>query len=250
MVLDEAQFVKYALNKTHEACYSLHRRCTILLSGTILDNKWTDVHGLLRMLSGHPFQSFSAFISTFGNPDPRVKRPKRSKFRRLEKLLLACTIVRPDSLFDLANMTITDVNFELGEKELAASNAWAKKYENAIKMAKERKQVGDKTALMYIIKTMQQAIHPEIAQNQQDSDGHAVYGLLNSMVESDNDFDASEEDEEGEDIEVEEGEDIEMVDDNPTESREAWVRRVTESGTALGSERMTEFLQLFRTFQR
>ncbi|KFY18051.1 hypothetical protein V492_00176 [Pseudogymnoascus sp. VKM F-4246] len=210
----------------------------------MLDNKWSDIHGILRLIRGHPFGELPAFMATFGSLN--AKNPKRSKFRRLEKILLACTIIRPDRILDLPMMTVTDVEFELSDKELLASNAWCKKYQDAIKRSRETKRRGDRSAFKYVIKALQQAIHPEIGANIKESGGDEVYGLFNPATTDDEESEDEEsEDEESEDEEPEDNEPIEM----PEETRDEWIRRVTESGIAAGSSRMQEFLRLFRSLQ-
>lgn len=262
VVLDEAQFIKYAQTKTHEACYALHRYGTMLLTGTMLDNRWQDIYGLLRMREGHPFHTPAAFTSTFGDPNGKPnKDPKPSKSRRLVKLLIALSSVRPESILDLPNITVSDKHFTLTEKELAASNNWTAKYENAIKMAKEKKRRNDKTALKYIIKAMQEAIHLEIVRARPTNDD-ALYGPYGLAAEE-SDEEEPEEDGDEDFVEDSDGEyndgdsspkDAEDQEDAPRlpaeESREAWIERITEAGTAHKSERMKEFLDLFRYLQQ
>ncbi|KFY32252.1 hypothetical protein V493_00373 [Pseudogymnoascus sp. VKM F-4281 (FW-2241)] len=191
-------------------------------------------------------------MATFGSRN--TKTPRLSKFRRLEKILLAYTIIRLDRILDVPMMTVTDVEFELSDKELLASNAWCKKYQDAIKRSKETRRHRDRSAFKFVIKSLQQAIHPEIGRSVKESDGDEVYGLFNTATSTDDELsDEESDDEESEDEEPKPKPEPQSEDDEPIEmpeeTRDEWVKRVTESGIAADSSRMREFIRLFQSLQ-
>lgn len=92
MILDEVQFVKYQLGKTHQAIKQLPYAAATCASDTILPDQWTDVYGVL-FLAGHSFYIEQEFVRVFatryGN---RVRDLLITKRARLIKLLMAFTI--------------------------------------------------------------------------------------------------------------------------------------------------------------
>ena len=62
VIFDEAQFVKNIESTTHKACLQIPWHCSVMLSGTTLDNKGTDIRGLIHFLSGHNFQGKNFYI--------------------------------------------------------------------------------------------------------------------------------------------------------------------------------------------
>lgn len=115
LILDEAQLVKRPDGMTHLAIKELYYRKAILLSGTFLANRWSDVYGLVDYLKGHPFESFADFMSVFGLSrfDEGYGRPPVSRQRRLIRFLQAFTFARPSSLLDLPGMKTNMVRFPL-----------------------------------------------------------------------------------------------------------------------------------------
>ncbi|KFX88499.1 hypothetical protein V490_07589 [Pseudogymnoascus sp. VKM F-3557] len=260
LVVDEAQNIKHASKTTHQACFALHRRATVLLSGTILDNHWSDVHGLVRMFPGHPFEVFGTFTKTFGSSDLKVD-PSPAKVRRLQKLLMAITIIRPDDVLALPGVEVHDVHFDLTQEELQRSDHWAMKYKKAF--SKGRRRNKDRRALMYVVRAVQEATHPAIMCTIRTDVviDHSVPGLLEWLA--DNEGNDDDEGSEGSDSESdfeapENSEASESEEDDATSmwlykpkpirtflSRELWLESIRKEDTALESSRMKEFEDLF-----
>lgn len=108
---------------------------------------------------------------------------------------------------------------------------------------------------------IQEAIHLKIVRAQPTNDD-TLYGPFGLAAE---DSDEEEPEEDGDEDFVEDSdqeyddgdsspEDVEDQEDAPRlpaeVSREAWIERITEAGTAHKSERMEEFLDLFRYLQQ
>lgn len=118
LILDEVQFVKNQLSKTHQAIKQLPYGAVICASGTILPNQWTDVYGFISFLAGHPFYTEQEFVrvfaSRYGN---RVRDPPPTKRARLIKFLLAFTIRHPASILHIPDAVYTTVRFDLNAVE-------------------------------------------------------------------------------------------------------------------------------------
>jgi len=112
VILDEAQAIKNTSSATHKDCFSIFRSATIMLSGTILDNKWIDIHGPIRLLSGHSLHAKSG----------KARSQTPLKQRWLQKLLLGITIIRPESILKLENMDVKDIYFKLSAMEKNSSD--------------------------------------------------------------------------------------------------------------------------------
>lgn len=228
LVIDEAQYIKHAGKTTHQACYSLFRRFTIMLTGTMLDNRWTDVHGLVRMLYGHPFDGIGTFMRTFGNIDSKLE-PNRAKINRLIKFLLSFTIIRPDNVLVLPGMEIEDCHFELSAGEQIRADYWAEKYRTA---CKGKRRDNNKTALTYVVKGMQEATHPAI-----------LVKIRQREI-------ADEEDDVHLGLDMDEDEQYQDPADMPPvqtmTTRDEWLDRIRRDGSAIQSARMAKFLKVFR----
>ena len=100
----------------------MYRRATIVVSGTFLDNRYTDCIGPLSFLENHPFANQSVFNAAFVSRNVTGKvmpSPAPLKRRWLEKLLMGVAIVRPDSIISLKPPFCEDIHFNLGP------NAWS-----------------------------------------------------------------------------------------------------------------------------
>lgn len=65
LILDEVQYVKNQLSKTHQAIKQLPYVAVIGASGTILSNQWADMYGLISFLAGQPSYTEHEFARVF-----------------------------------------------------------------------------------------------------------------------------------------------------------------------------------------
>jgi hypothetical protein len=69
LIVDEAQAAKNMESQLHEGLRSLSYCTAFMLTGTPLYNRWPDILGLLRLLSGSPFRDRHHFQAMFTLPD-------------------------------------------------------------------------------------------------------------------------------------------------------------------------------------
>jgi SNF2 family DNA or RNA helicase len=122
LILDEAQYVKNPIGRTHKAIKALYYARVFLLSGTLLCNKWYDIFGLIDFLPGHPFKTRRQFMKAFARKDASGAycEPSRSKQNRLVKFLQAIVVSRPATLLKLKGMKKQYCDFELNDDDQAA----------------------------------------------------------------------------------------------------------------------------------
>ncbi|KAH5386948.1 hypothetical protein HBI33_072860 [Parastagonospora nodorum] len=136
LILDEASFVKNTKSETHNAVRAIRTEKVWMASGTFLDNRWWDIHGLCAQLPGvHPFQDKRLFERAFAQKaDGRFQDPSVSKKNRLVKWLQGFTICRPDTVLDLPGLKVVWWNFELADDDEMTVAAHAVKFIYALKM--------------------------------------------------------------------------------------------------------------------
>jgi SNF2 family DNA or RNA helicase len=134
IALDESHAIKNSNGRTYAAIKQLRERFLVCLptSGTPLDNTWTDIYAPLSLLRGHPFASMlrmrevftDALLDSTKKKDKRLAVPKLHKLARLVRLLHACTLSRPASLFtrNLPPLHTQVISFDLPKQERELSN--------------------------------------------------------------------------------------------------------------------------------
>lgn len=210
LIIDEAQFAKGHDSVTNRALRAIPRSYTLLLSGTVLDNDWGDIYGLLQFFSGHPFTSREFFMETFGSKKKgRRVAPTSAKTRRLIKFLLSTLLSRPEEILELKEIQFEDVPFTLDNSEKRSSDDFVRKYMAA---TKGREDQHDASALTLLVKAMQEGTHPSL----RGISGNSSASHLTGVAE-----------EESEEATTARG-----------ESHIAWLQRIREDGTAMDSSRM------------
>ncbi|KAH8692962.1 P-loop containing nucleoside triphosphate hydrolase protein [Talaromyces proteolyticus] len=145
MVLDECQTIKREEGRFFQAVRSVYRRGTILLSGTILSNRWFDVANPIAMLSGHPFDTRSKFMNALAvtTKNTRVNAYGEPDIVSIQRLMLAFTFARPSSCLLMPGAVMNDATFELTAEELVKVTEATIRYERA--RASVLKEGGDST---------------------------------------------------------------------------------------------------------
>ncbi|KAI9745697.1 MAG: hypothetical protein M1818_001231 [Claussenomyces sp. TS43310] len=158
VILDEAQCIKNTASPTHRGHAAIYRSSVILLSATFLDNKWSDVHGILRLLDGHKFDS-KDFVKSFGSKTQKGKNrpPTLLKKKRLVKLIMGCTIVRSDAVLELGQLVFDDVEFEPNELEKTTCDNYRDLYGHQLKVG--HRDDPSNVAIDQLIKAMQASTH-------------------------------------------------------------------------------------------
>jgi SNF2 family DNA or RNA helicase len=175
LILDESQRIKNYQGRKHLAALNLSYSACIMLSGTFLDNKWTDVYGLLPFLRGHPFQTFKSFQKAFATYDyeGNFTDPEEHRIRLLQKLLLAIVIARPASLLNLSGCQKRRVGFILRDRDSIEVALCVEMYIKAQKEASatEKKRLvlsnvdpgeEDGHPLVHAIIAQQYSLHPAL----------------------------------------------------------------------------------------
>ncbi|KAI9764339.1 MAG: hypothetical protein M1835_007597 [Candelina submexicana] len=123
LILDESQFSKNIQSKTHMALSQIYRSVTVMLSGTFLDNKWSDCLGALTLLRGHPFTDVKTFTKAFASRSKsgKFRDPTPTRMKRIKKLLMGLVVARPASLLNIPGLDFDNVKDYPGEKILIFS---------------------------------------------------------------------------------------------------------------------------------
>ncbi len=105
-----------------------------MLSGTFLANRWSNSHGLIHLLSGHPFTTFQEFLRVFASDrqgywgDPELRRQLR-----LVTFLMAFIFARPSSLLELPGLHVHDVPFDISDEEVYHAVHFTKRFFDALR---------------------------------------------------------------------------------------------------------------------
>ena len=140
VALDESHAIKNSSGRSYAANKQLRERFLVCFptTGTPLDNTWADVFAPLSLLRGHPFTSMLRMREVFtdgllesNKKDKRLSVPRRKKLLRLVRLLHACSLSRPASLFtrNLPPLYQQVVFFDLPKTEKDLSNEAYNTYE-------------------------------------------------------------------------------------------------------------------------
>lgn len=231
VILDESQFIKNTDTAAHKGCYEIPRSATIMLSGSLLDNEWSDIRGLLRMLAGHTFGEIISFFNAFGSRtlDGKKTNPTPLKIRRLIKFLLSCVIMRPSWVLHLPNLELKDVEFDLNKEEQKKSDCWMEKYLAAMRYRPNGQSYS--FGLHFIIRALQEAIHQDLS-SVRDTSIDIVPGLLWGLAHNDN---AAE---------------LPVGDKQERILRSDWLNHLSNNSCAENSSRMRKFKELFSTIRR
>jgi SNF2 family DNA or RNA helicase len=143
MVCDECQGVKNIQGAQFSALRHIQRMSTLLLSSTVIANRYVDLYAPLKLIGNIPITSRGEFKSNFGStqkPTPLQKQevgkrskpkqvaPTRKRARRLQHLLNRVIIARPTALLHLPGIVVHTEIFELNKVELAESHTLMEKY--------------------------------------------------------------------------------------------------------------------------
>ncbi|TGO47700.1 hypothetical protein BCON_0266g00050 [Botryotinia convoluta] len=115
LVLDEAQLINKPALSWAKAVARVNAKRTLMLSGTLPRNTWTNIYGYMKLLKGHPFATPGEFLRIFGVPNER--NTTRSKLRCLSRFLQGVTIAHPASILRLPGIKIFRISFKLNPKE-------------------------------------------------------------------------------------------------------------------------------------
>ncbi|QKX58009.1 uncharacterized protein TRUGW13939_05129 [Talaromyces rugulosus] len=134
LVLDECQAIKKEDGKRFQSVKALYSRATILLSGTILSNRWYDVANAVAMLRGHPFDSREKFINAFSAASRRNTRANsydEPDFVSVQRFLLGITVARPGNCLVMPDKLTMDFRFVLRSDEQEKVKEATVKYNKA-----------------------------------------------------------------------------------------------------------------------
>ncbi|KAB8275665.1 P-loop containing nucleoside triphosphate hydrolase protein [Aspergillus minisclerotigenes] len=133
LVLDECHRIKNDDATWYKAAKAIYCNAVVMLSGTILSNRWHDIASPLTLLQGHAFRTKQKFIDTFAPQEERNQQPEPTEKHMawLQRLLLAVFIARPSCILDLPGITHLEIKFELNEKEEAGVDNALNSYRKA-----------------------------------------------------------------------------------------------------------------------
>ena len=83
LILDEGHKVKNRQALTNKAIGALLYEHILIISDKFLGNHWSDIHGLLSLIPGHPFRERQDFDRIFGGGN-RNHPPLRTQRDRLK----------------------------------------------------------------------------------------------------------------------------------------------------------------------
>ncbi|KAL2864584.1 P-loop containing nucleoside triphosphate hydrolase protein [Aspergillus lucknowensis] len=134
LILDECQNLKKEDGANFKAVNALYRSATVLLSGTILDNTWSDIINPLLLLKGHPFTNRGRLISAL--LDSKQKKSYRLELTDtgivcIQRLLMALMVARPSSVLELPEMSQESIEFSLNDDEIYMVNHHIGRYKAA-----------------------------------------------------------------------------------------------------------------------
>lgn len=181
VVLDEGQFAKKPGGATHQAISRLYRNATIILSGTFLDNKWGDCIGPLSLLKSHPFGDSTVFNATFASrtSSGKLRDPHAGRIKRIQKFLMAVTIVHPKTLLGLDPVDYEDVGFDLSEHEEKVSNDYFDQYRQALALSAKSPSKKDKIeCLKKFNRAQQYSTHPNLHEAREDNIDESWLGRM------------------------------------------------------------------------
>nr|RBQ98575.1 hypothetical protein FVER53263_20036 [Fusarium verticillioides] len=164
LILDEAHAIKNRESRTYHSISALRANFDgcLMMTGTPLDNKWSDAYALISLLRGHPITSFLLFQAAFiksltSGPD----FPEGFHRERYIQMLDACSLRRPhvtvqQEFPDIERKRI--VTFPLDPDDRRRSN-------EAYHMFKKATRTGSKLAgWKYLIQAQQFAYHPMLVE--------------------------------------------------------------------------------------
>ena len=126
LVLDEVHMVKNRFSKTHRAILELREKASvcIMLSGSPLDNNWSDMYAISQFVNEHPFRSQALWNLVFAeNVNHRISEPWGDKLKHLVSFMGSFTVRRPETILDLPELEMESCLVRLTEGEREASNA-------------------------------------------------------------------------------------------------------------------------------
>jgi SNF2 family DNA or RNA helicase len=165
LILDEAHRTKNIRGKRFQAVKALYYHSIIMLTGTMFDNKWSDIRALLFLLKGHAFpdaKAFRRFFFTYDYNEVREELRPHS-LALLSRVLLAFTIARPGDVIELPGCIRWRHSFELNQSELALVEHYAACYgldikKNSGSKGKQTEEEED-NALGHAVKAQLAATH-------------------------------------------------------------------------------------------
>jgi SNF2 family DNA or RNA helicase len=143
MVCDECQSVKNIKGAQFAAVRDIHRMSTLLLSGTVIANRYVDLYAPLKLIGNILVTSKREFRTIFGSTEnltplqkleigknykPKQIAPMKKRARRLQHLLNCGTIAIPAKLMNLPGITVHIESFALNKVELAELENLMEKY--------------------------------------------------------------------------------------------------------------------------
>ncbi|KAH8422322.1 uncharacterized protein LDX57_000079 [Aspergillus melleus] len=120
VILDECQKVKNEKGVWYNAVKSLHHNGIVMLSGTVLANRWHDIGAPLTLLRGHPFETKEKFLNAFASDDDKDTSPTEllgERLVQLQRFLMGVLIARPASILNLPLLTESSAVFKLNDAE-------------------------------------------------------------------------------------------------------------------------------------
>lgn len=135
VIVDDAHHGKEEDGLMHQAVKELFRRNTLLISGTFIANRWSDIFTFVDLIGGHAFGDKEQFSRCFG--DDSLVEPQPVKFPRMVKFLQRLVLSRPNSVLDLKGHHIYEQLFTLNAMESKHSNYWLLKWLRALSLIPE-----------------------------------------------------------------------------------------------------------------
>ncbi|KAF7877219.1 hypothetical protein EAF04_000904 [Stromatinia cepivora] len=224
LVLDEAQLINKPALSWAKAVARINAKRTLMLSGTLPHNTWTNMFGYVKLLKGHPFTTPREFMRVFGVPSER--NTTRSKLRCLSRFLQGVTIAHPASILRLPGIEVFRVSFYLHNTEALAVTDLVYEYKKAVIGSKEHIIDGgeskDLGLFTYAIQAQVKSAHPMLAEE------------LDARIARLDDAK----------FRIFSGEDVEDVD---FEDRRQWIERVkARPSITKESGRVTKIVELYR----
>jgi SNF2 family DNA or RNA helicase len=234
LVIDECDKIKKPEGSFFIALDAIDRRATILLSGTILSNKWYDISNAIAMLSGHPFNTRRKFLNAIAiaTRTTRKQECEEPDIVSFIRLMMAFVIARPSACLAMPGLEMIDITFELTKEESEKVTEATLRYERARRTIEKRggNNTDHKRALGFAVIAQLRGAHGYLANETPDD-------VPTAAVELDGDIDnlfvyLSQMD----------------VGDNISQSRNDWIKRLDNSDhSALkGSSRVQALVVLIR----
>lgn len=241
VLLDEGQKVNKHHTARHIAAKNIHCKAYIILSGTLMHNKWHDISGMLDFVQSHPFTDHAKFMHAFSDRDytGRLYLPA-SKMVMLQRFLQPFLISRPASLIQLKELTRRRVPFRLNEGEESQIDQLMADYQQAVAASKasgKKSRIDgidfDVAGFGILVRAQLASLHPLFAKAMVDTETND-HDYDPNKVEPDDEYQAAA-----------------MQTEQRRVTREEWLAMIEECATLReDSGRLDTLLKLYRWLRK